>query len=108
MQERYSRKMGSARSRRCGSIMVTACLAVLVALPVAGSCPAQAQQEAAPQPNVAMPGFGDPRRRPERPATSRLTQIRCLTELDYPPFNYAGPDGNPTGLSVELARLICE
>lgn len=34
--------------------------------------------------------------------------IRFLTETNYPPFNYAGPDGNPAGLNVELARLICE
>ena len=55
-----------------------------------------------------MPGFWDPRRRPERPDTSRISQIRFLTEFDYPPFNYAGPDGNPAGFNVELARLICE
>ena len=55
-----------------------------------------------------MPGFWDPRRRPERPDTSRIPQIRFLTEFDYPPFNYAGPDGNPAGFNVELARLICE
>ena len=54
------------------------------------------------------PGFWDPRRRPERPDISRITQIRFLTEFDYPPFNYAGPDGNPAGFNVELARLICE
>jgi len=57
---------------------------------------------------VSVPGFWDPRRRPERPDTSRIPQIRFLTEFDYPPFNYAGPDGNPVGFNVELARLICE
>ncbi len=31
-----------------------------------------------------------------------------MTEVDYPPFNYAGPDGNPTGFNVDLARLICD
>ncbi|MBV8835471.1 MAG: transporter substrate-binding domain-containing protein [Alphaproteobacteria bacterium] len=69
-----------------------------------------AQPGAAPQPAppVPVPGFWDPRRRPERPDTSRITQIRFLTEFDYPPFNYAGPDGNPAGFNVELARLICE
>ncbi len=34
--------------------------------------------------------------------------IRFLTETDYPPFNFTGPDGNPTGFNVELARLLCE
>src|SRR5256714_12767730 len=72
--------------------------------------PAQAQPPVAPsiQPPVSVPGFWDPRRRPERPDTSRMSQIRFLTEFDYPPFNYAGPDGNPAGFNVELARLICE
>ena len=49
------------------------------------------------QPPVSVPGFWDPRRRPERPDTSRIAQIRFLTEFDYPPFNYAGPDGSPAG-----------
>jgi len=59
-------------------------------------------------PPVSIPGFWDPRRRPERPDTSRISQIRFLAEFDNPPFNYAGPDGNPAGFNVELARLICE
>ena len=57
---------------------------------------------------MAVPGFWDPRRRPERPDLSRISIIRFLTEIDYPPFNYAGPDGNPAGFNVDLARLICE
>jgi len=57
---------------------------------------------------MAVPGFWDPRRRPERPDLSRISIIRFLTETDYPPFNYAGPDGMPAGFSVDLARLICE
>ena len=64
--------------------------------------------QATAQAPVSVPGFWDPRRRPERPDISRLTQIRFLTEFDYPPFNYSGPDGNPAGFNVELARLICE
>jgi len=72
--------------------------------------PAMAQPAAQPaaQAPVSVPGFWDPRRRPERPDISRITQVRFLTEFDYPPFNYAGPDGNPAGFNVELARLICE
>ena len=34
--------------------------------------------------------------------------IRFLTEADYPPFDYSGPDGNPAGFNVDLARLICD
>ena len=61
--------------------------------------------EAAPQ---VVPGFWDPRRRPDRPDLSRLTVIRFLTETDYPPFNFTGPDGNPAGFNVDLARMICD
>nr|WP_146988899.1 transporter substrate-binding domain-containing protein [Bradyrhizobium macuxiense] len=61
--------------------------------------------EAAPQ---AVPGFWDPRRRPDRPDLSRLTVIRFLTETDYPPFNFTGPDGNPAGFNVDLARSLCD
>ncbi len=57
---------------------------------------------------ITVPGFWDPRRRPERPDLSRLSVIRFMTETDYPPFNYAGPDGLPAGFNVDLARLICE
>ena len=65
----------------------------------------QAGLEAAPQ---AVPGFWDPRRRPDRPDLSRLTVIRFLTETDYPPFNFTGPDGNPAGFNVDLARPLCD
>ena len=65
----------------------------------------KANVEAAPQ---AVPGFWDPRRRPERPDLSRINVIRFLTETDYPPFNFTGPDGNPAGFNVDLARAICD
>jgi polar amino acid transport system substrate-binding protein len=68
--------------------------------PSSGSKPAAADQ--------AVPGFWDPRRRPERPDLSRLSVIRFMTETDYPPFNFAGPDGHPAGFNVDLARLLCE
>lgn len=71
---------------------------------IADVVPAQAQTSEA----LPVPGFWDPRRRPERPDLSRVTQIRFLTEVDYPPFNYAGPDGHPAGFNVDLARMICE
>lgn len=73
--------------------------------------PALAQHHSASQPAFAaqaVPGFWDPRRRPERPDLSRLQVIRFMTETDYPPFNFAGPDGNPAGFNVDFARLLCE
>jgi polar amino acid transport system substrate-binding protein len=77
----------------------------------AGAAPAAKPEQAAisqPAAPQAVPGFWDPRRRPDRPDLSRLTVIRFLTETDYPPFNFTGPDGNPAGFNVDLARLICE
>jgi polar amino acid transport system substrate-binding protein len=74
----------------------------------AGTVPVSAQTAAtSPQP-VIVPGFWDPRRRPERPDLSRIQAIRFLTEVDYPPFDYAGADGNPAGFNVDLARLLCD
>src|ERR1700752_2813392 len=57
---------------------------------------------------MAVPGFWDPRRRPERPDLSRISIIRFLTETDYPPFNFTGADGNPAGFNIDLARSLCE
>ena len=37
---------------------------------------------------------------------SRITVVRFLTETDYPPFNFTGPDGNPAGFNVDLARAL--
>jgi len=66
-------------------------------------------QEGVTLPAVAgVPGFWDPRRRPERPDLSRIQSIRFLTELDYPPFNYASADGNPIGFNIDLARHLCD
>jgi polar amino acid transport system substrate-binding protein len=83
-------------------------LAVCIGLAAASSLPSRAQAQTPDLRPTTVPGFWDPRRRPERPDTSRITLIRFATEVDYPPFNYAGADGNPTGFNVELARLICD
>jgi polar amino acid transport system substrate-binding protein len=92
--------------------LLTAAVCVLASLPMLATGPAAAQAPAlapsAPVPAVRVPGFWDPRRRPERPDLSRITVIRFLTETDYPPFNFAGPDGNPQGFNVDLARMMCE
>jgi polar amino acid transport system substrate-binding protein len=73
--------------------------------PAVAQAPASGVAQPGPQ---AVPGFWDPRRRPDRPDLSRITVIRFLTETDYPPFNFTGPDGNPAGFNVDLARLLCE
>lgn len=58
---------------------------------------------------VAVPDFWNPRSRGERieaPQTGRA--VRFLTDDEFPPLHFAGPDGNPTGFVVELARAVCE
>ena len=70
--------------------------------------PVQAQEGMTLPSGAGVPSFWDPRRRPERADLSRLQSIRFLTELDYPPFNYAGADGNPVGFNVDLARQLCD
>ena len=57
---------------------------------------------------VPIPTFWDPKGRPERADLPVNTVIRFLSETNYPPFNYAGSDGNPIGLNVDLARMMCE
>ena len=80
----------------------------VASLAVAERPAAAAGETAAAPAAVVVPGFWDPRRRPERPDLSRIQTIRFLTDVDYPPFDYAGTDGNPAGLNVDLARLICD
>jgi polar amino acid transport system substrate-binding protein len=96
---------------RSGRAMHAALIAFL-ALAALDPAPAARAQTKSPRPeaspDLTVPGFWDPRRRPERPDLTRITQIRCLTENDYPPFDFPGPDGNPAGFNVDLARMICE
>jgi polar amino acid transport system substrate-binding protein len=82
-------------------------ICLLGIVPFLGPGPAGGQPAGA-EPGVRVPGFWDPRRRPEKPDLSRISVIRFLTEVDYPPFNYAGQDGNPQGFNIDLARLLCE
>ena len=57
---------------------------------------------------VAIPNFWDPRARPERPDLTGVRTVRFLTDDDFPPLHFAGPEGAPTGFAVELARAACE
>src|SRR5579883_1202190 len=87
-------------------------LACAVGMLLAGtpSAPARAAGDtsAALPRSFVIPGFWDPRRRPERPDLSRIQSIRFLTDFDYPPFDFSGPDGSPAGFNVDLARLLCD
>jgi polar amino acid transport system substrate-binding protein len=102
------------RARRRASSRRLPCFGAAVALGLALTHGGQQAQAAPPGETpaasraVVLPGFWDPRHRPERPDLSRIQTIRFLTDVDYPPFNYVGPDGNPAGFNVDLARLICQ
>jgi polar amino acid transport system substrate-binding protein len=89
------------------SVMVSLVGALVLAPGGVGRARA-AENDLAQPSGLMVPGFWDPRRRPERPDLSHLQAIRFLTDLDYPPFDYAGPEGNPVGFNVDLARLICD
>jgi polar amino acid transport system substrate-binding protein len=100
--------MGLARAQPILAMLAAAlALGALLTLAAAGTRAAFAQAIGA-EPPVQVPGFWDPRRRPERPDLLRVVGIRFMTEVDYPPFNFAGPDGNPQGFNVDLARMLCE
>src|SRR6187402_2362957 len=104
-----SRNQNPLMKCRATALTLGALLAAWMSLFSAAPALAQTSDPAVSQPGPqAVPGFWDPRRRPDRPDLSRITVIRFLTETDYPPFNFAGPDGNPAGFNVDLARLICE
>jgi len=96
------------RPRTLAIVLCVAFAVLLLAAGVRNTLAADGIASAQPPASVAVPGFWDPRRRPERPDLSRLQSIRFLTALDYPPFDYAGSDGNPAGLNVDLARMICD
>ena len=99
------------RSAKPRALWFFASLVCALAAAAPGGYPAAAAESAAPAPpapGLVVPGFWDPRRRPERPDLSHIQTIRFLTEADYPPFDYSGPDGNPAGFNVDLARLICD
>src|SRR5580693_2783467 len=108
MQRRIAASGGpheSAATRLC--VMACVICALLPDVAVMGAASA-ADDAGAQLRGVVVPGFWDPRRRPERPDLTRIQSIRFLTDVDYPPFDYTGQDGNPVGFNVDLARLICD
>lgn len=94
---------GSSIVLRRPSAIVVGATTVFVALASFG------QQSFAQSAGVTIPNLWNPRGRGERveaPQTGRA--VRFLTDDEFPPLHFAGPDGNPTGFAVELARAVCE
>jgi polar amino acid transport system substrate-binding protein len=80
-------------------------IAALACLLLAGRQEIAVAQTPAPPPD-SVPFF-DTARKPDRPDLTGLRAIRFLTDDDYPPFHFPGPDGQLTGFNVDLARAIC-
>ena len=93
-----------------GSHARLALAAAFILLMAGGTAQAEAAApEKAAKPAVTIPNFWNPRARGERIEAPQLGRsLRFLTDDEFPPLHFAGPDGNPTGFSVELARAVCE
>ncbi len=98
--------MRPQRGSRTGLALATA----FILLMAGGTAEAEeAAPERAAKPAVTIPNFWNPRARGERIEAPQLGRsLRFLTDDEFPPLHFAGPDGNPTGFSVELARAVCE
>ncbi len=49
-----------------------------------------------------------PRKHKSCPSLVRKRRRRRCRASGIPPFNFTGPDGNPAGFNVDLARLLCD
>ena len=95
---------GISRWRGClaGASTALSGVALSLALALAPVPLAQAADQ------VFVPSFWDPQHHVDRPDTGNLRIIRFVTEDDYPPFDFALPDGTLSGFNVDLARALCE
>lgn len=96
------------RFRRTGWGWRRALPVLFLALALPGGAPAQPVPAEASRPRVDIPNLWDPRARSDRPDLTGARTVRFLTDDEFPPFHFAGPDGTLTGFSVELARAACE
>ena len=55
-----------------------------------------------------VPSLWDPALHLDKPDLTGLKAIRFLTADDYPPLDFALPDGSLSGFNVEIARAVCE
>jgi polar amino acid transport system substrate-binding protein len=61
----------------------------------------------AQQPGGDTPTLWDPDAQPIRPDLAGIRAIRFLTDDDYPPLNFALPDGSLAGFNIDIARAVC-
>ncbi len=55
-----------------------------------------------------VPSLWDPALHLDKPDLTGLKAIRFLTADDYPPLDFALPDGSLSGFNIEIARAVCE
>ena len=89
-----ARALAIGRDIRCVKKSTTSFLAVFLLLLTAAHA-------------SSIPDFWDPQHRVEKPDLNTIRLIRFVTQDDYPPFDFAAPDGSLTGFNVDLARAIC-
>jgi polar amino acid transport system substrate-binding protein len=56
---------------------------------------------------TSIPSLWDPDAQIERPDLVGVRALRFLTDDDYPPLNFALPDGSLVGFNVDIARAVC-
>jgi polar amino acid transport system substrate-binding protein len=94
MRPRKGPSFGLRDRRGRAATFLATLLTLLSALPLAAQ-------------SVTIPQLTDPRSRADRPDLTGLRTVRFLTDDEFPPLHFSGPDGL-TGFSVELARAACE
>jgi polar amino acid transport system substrate-binding protein len=55
----------------------------------------------------SVPSLWDPDAQIDRPELVGVRALRFLTDDDYPPLDFALPDGTLAGFNVDVARAIC-
>ncbi len=88
------------------------CLSAVFAISLAGLASAQAQDQTALSGGKAAEPPPLPRFRHTdlggKPLTFTREAIIVLADEDFPPFSYAGPEGEPKGIAVDAAEAACK
>ncbi len=79
---------------RANSVFIAGLVALLLTAPAKSAEP-------------EIPNFWDTKERLAPTLPDRLLQLRFLTTIDFPPFNYIDNGGRLTGFHVDLSREIC-
>ncbi len=81
--------------------------AILALAAMAGLAGVGSARAAGPD-GVFVPSFVDPQHHVDAPDLGANRALRFLTTDDFPPFNFAAPDGSLAGYNVDLVRAACD